>query len=391
MCDCKVCDPAPKFVPIAGAADGSGLLASLRVLSLKECERSCATHQACKAMWFNSKSRQPSRFKLFSRKHNCKLYAGTKRTGRGRSQRDDDEGLLYDVERAVAPASSYTLLANHNNEHHNGASLLWTAVTAVTDCKSACDTTVKCTGFSVYTGVTDDQNCRLLGDDVTYGPWTPAASGPWRSGWRDSSCGGDPIVETELYRWNESVQIVTYLKSTGDDDASGTGYEPAPVPGGAIFIGETLLWLDASNEDECMQECTRQPHCTGISFELEDSADAAGVEGRRCRLNASPMDVADSWIADGTGRMRRQRRARINWMRKRRRPKLAEKDCTCRYRIPIDGKGTTTTKGSTTTTKLSSTTSVAAAATTTIAASANTQALMDEVTCVGQGVRRSPA
>lgn len=364
-------------MPIAGAADGTGLLASIRVLSLKECERSCATKLACKAMWFKSRTSKEA-FSFRNTAPNCKLYADSKRARRGRPRKYEQNGLLYDVNRAAAPANTYVLLTGHNDEHHDGASLLWTAATTISGCKLACDTTVKCTGFSVYTGVTDGQSCRLLGDDVIHGPWTPAASGPWRSDWATSACGGEPIVEAGLYRWNESVQVVSYMKSTGGEMAMDRGYVPASRSDDEIFIGETLFWSNASNEDDCMAECMRQPHCTGVSFELADSTQAAGVRGRRCHLAASPMDDPDSWIADDVGRRRRQDRSRrVHLTKTKSRPKLARKDCTCREPVSVIGKESTTTTVQTSTTGVSATT---------IAATENTRALIDEVSCVGDEV-----
>eukprot|EP00729_Bicosta_minor_P008858 gene8858-407_t len=338
-CDCPVCDPPPEYE--AKPAAGTGLISSSRAANQAECQRACATRIACKSISFT-----PDKLSFLDRlkrktPDNCKLWqthgggGGRSRRQRPRSARAAGDGVTVhfnkEPDARSAPAASYQALAANNNQHHNGATLLWLSATSEAACKQECDGTVKCLGVSFYNGVSDDRNCRLIGDTMVSGPWTNAADGPWSSKYiaalRDTGGGGgdaclaggtydDADFGSDAWRWDETVTITSYGKITNADGTADQAYEPSEHSSDEIFVGETLAWIDVATQEACMAACMVDAGCTGVSFYPEGE----GLLANRCKLVASSMDDDDSWIANpnSNGGTRRRRSAGVSGGKSRR-------------------------------------------------------------------------
>jgi hypothetical protein len=373
-CDCDVCDAFPVFVPKPVA--GTQLLAATHVESQAACQRSCAVGVNCQSVSFTSTlssrgrrraTAQRSFFKtldLTSKEPNCKLFA-TKASGRmGRAvalRRSGDSRRAveatadivthFNVEASeTPPAFAYEPLSGYANHHHTGATLLWTAAATAAECQQRCDATVKCQGVSLYEGVADDRNCRLIGDTMITGPWIDAANGPWSTK-RIAALAAPPVDSckltqlgggggsaaddfgTDQWRWDETVAIASFSKTT---DADGKTDELYATPPGRtsdqIFVGETLAWAEADTAEECLAECTAEPECHGVTFYPEGD----GLGAARCKLAASSMDGDDGWITDpeaageAGGRRARFGRLLVHLKKMVAKVKLIKKDCTCK-------------------------------------------------------------
>ena len=354
FCPCPGgCDGSNNFKQLTGSADGAKLIGGMRVFELETCQRACATNLAC-----NAYSYRAMKFTLSSKRvKNCQLFETARR--RTRVRNDDEAAVFFEKEPLGVgnPANAYAELVQHKNEHHNGATVAWTAAVSAAACQQACDTTVKCVGVSLYAPVRDGKGCRLVGDSMATGPWTAREFGPWSSSnsWLQSSCTPpEPINNNnaDQFRWDENVTIASWVK--GGDVEDVLGYRVDTAHQDDLFIGLMLYTTStAQTEDACMQTCLQETDCTGVSF----------TPGS-CVLHASPMDQEELWLANANRDGGRQRKGfgklKLKHLIKQKVKKLVEKECTCR---PI-AKFTTTTAAP-------RTTATAAPATTTTTTDAN--------------------
>jgi hypothetical protein len=226
-----------------------------------------------------------------------------------------------------------------------------------------CDTTVKCQGISLYEGVADGRNCRLIGDTMITGPWIAATDGPWstkRVAALEAPPGSDCTVDagkggrsrrasagppTGQWRWDETVTISSFAKIA---DASGEAdklyEEPSDHFSHELFVGETLSWVDADTAEACLAACTEELHCRGVSFYPVGN----GLGSSRCKLAASSMDPGEHWIANpepsqGGGRHARLAAAAttrlVHFKKMEAKVKLFGRDCTCKIKVEAEGGG----------------------------------------------------
>ena len=327
VCDCDICDPPPAFTQLIGTnLERAGVLANLSVGTLGECQRACATRSECQTISYDSRTPANRALASLEARANCKLYASSVRRRRVRTVNATlDSMLIFQKEEILAPSNEYVHLANHGDEHHNGATLRWIAAATETECKRACDQTVMCMGISLYVGVIDDQNCRLVGDDMVYGPWTPRAAGLWSTRLRVSLCEQEAALQRGRHRWNENVSITSFAKEIDALDLD--DFAPSTHGSNEVFIGATLFWVNATTENECMESCMHEVGCTGISLYPRD----AGVGGMQCRLAAGPMQDEQAWmVIAGPGRRKRRFIQRMRHLvRRRARRRLANRECVC--------------------------------------------------------------
>ena len=327
VCDCDVCDPPPAFTQLTGSPENAATLANLSVGTLGECQRACATHGECQTMSFDSRTPANRALASLEARSNCNLYASSTRRRWARTADATSAGnIFFQKEEIRAPANAYVHLVDHSDEHHNGATLRWIAAATETECKRACDQTIKCTGVSLYVGVVDDQNCRLVGDDMVYGPWTPSVAGLWSTRLHVLLCDQDPFLQQGRFRWNENVSITSFAKVTDSLDLE--DFAPSAHGSNEVFVGETLYWGNATTADECMDLCQQEMGCTGISLHPLGT----GIDDMQCRLAASPMEDDRSWVvlADTERRKRDVWRGGFVHLVRRRPQRLADlRECVC--------------------------------------------------------------
>jgi len=197
---------------------------------------------------------QGFRLAFLSRAPNCKLWSSkaSRRTARATRRQEsgdagksgeggveeDGEVTSFDKEEpaeADMPRAEYTALLANADQHHTGATLEWLKADA-DSCKRACDTTVKCRGVSLYTGVTNSLNCRLVGDSMVRGPWVNASLGPWSARFKadfasaTGACGGAGVAGQ-----GSSVRVLRTIRVCQREEISLTGQLQGTCGSGRVW------------------------------------------------------------------------------------------------------------------------------------------------------------
>lgn len=186
QCECEVCDPPPVYTAVPWG--GTDAIAATREQHQQACERLCSTNILCEALTWQNRTASP----LDS---NCEIWAARGSLRRRRQQPAQADNRLaaapLHLEKLIAALDNlkYVPLHNMSGQHHEGVTLYWIKTDTTTECQRACDRTVLCKGISIYSGdfplaSSLDQggkNCRLVGEAMEHGPWTPLKAGPWTS------------------------------------------------------------------------------------------------------------------------------------------------------------------------------------------------------------------